>query len=399
MKKSFLLFLTLLFFLSPPWDFSQGAPSADISNRDTNMTQAVDKERTKNPYQVTGESLVLLITRMVDFSKQGSSIVFERRSGQLFVKQSPVAHALIENILKELRRAAFRQVEIEARFVTVSSQNFKGLGVDFAGLNAALSKAGFVFGTAAMGTILAPAAGSFSGTSFLDFPDVTGFGTTPLGQQLSFVTRSSKVDFKTVYDALETLGEVNTLSAPKITVFNNQRAHIRIEKVENYVGKLDSSFVSQTTVGGAATTPVVNTEAEINQARSGTLLDVTPTVNQDKTITLELHPQFVSADLSNTQSITNVTGGARFANTVTLPVFKSQTIDTTITVPDGGFAVMGGLIQDTDDKDYQYVPGLGKVPYVKRLFSNEQVKRTKSYLLIFVQAKEKGYRDVEKQNV
>lgn len=389
MKRKILCLASLAFFLTRTGP-SPAAPPPEISSREAQVQQVVRHEEPQSPYQVTGESIVLLLSKMVNFSLPGSSIVFERRSGQLFVKQTPAGHAMIENLLAELRRAAFRQVEIEARFVTVSAKDFRGVGVDFAGLNAALSKAGIVLGTAALGTPLAPAAGAFAGSTFLDFADTTGFGSTPLGQQLSFFGRSSKIDFRTVYDALETEGEVNTLSAPKITVFNNQRAHIRIEKIESYVSEVNATLASQAV--GANFVAIVQTEAQVEQAQSGTILDVTPTVNQDGTITLELRPQFVTVDLTTTQTITNVTGGQTFPNTVTLPVFKGQEIRTTVTIPDGGVAVMGGLVQDEEDLREERVPFFGRIPLVGKAFSNEQVKRKQSYLLIFVQAREKGYR-------
>ena len=145
-------------------------------------------------------------------------------------------------------------------------------------------------------------------------------------------------------------------------------------------------------------TAIVNTEAEVEQARSGTILDVTPTVNQDGTITLELHPQYVSVDLSNAQAVTNRNGSTSFTNSVTLPVYKSQEINSTVTIPDGGVAVMGGLVQDTEDNEINRTPHFGKVPVVGNLFKNEQLKRTKSYLLIFVQARQIGYHDGKKKN-
>ena len=366
------------------------APS-EISTRDTRVTQVVRNADTKNPYQVTGESLVFLLTRMVDLGVPGSSIVFERRSGQIFIKQTQAGHAMVEKILSDLRHAAFRQVEIEARFLTVSSQDFRGVGIDFAALNAALTKAGIVIGTAGLG---APAL-AVVGASAIDFPDITGSGPSALGQQLSFFGHSKRLDFQAVYDALQTQGEVNTLSAPKIMVFNNQRAHIRIERIENYVAEINSSLASQGTGGAAAA--IVQTEAEVRQAQSGTILDVLPTLNVDGTITLELHPQFVTANLSQTQTVSNITGGKSFPNSVTLPVFKGQEIDTTVTIPDGGVAVMGGLIQDQEDKHVESVPLFDKVPILGKLLSSDQVRRTKSYLLIFIQAREKGYSH-EKEN-
>ena len=385
-------FFSVFFIASVFFQASLGAaPPDEITTRDTEVTQVVKPTEMKNPYQLSGEALVNLMSKMVDFSLPSSNIIFERRSGQLFIKQTPANHGHIENILADLRRAAFRQVEIEARFVTVSSQNFKGVGVDFAGVNAALTESGIVIGTAGLGTPLVPAAGTFN--SFLDFPTVTGFGSSPLGQQLSFIAKSQKVDFSSVYDALEHLGEVNALSAPKLTVFNSQRAQIKIETVQNYVSKIDSTLTGRT-IG--VTVAVVETTVKISQAHSGTILDVTPTVNQNGTVTLELQPQNVTADLTGTQSIRNVTGSSAFDNSVTLPIFKSQEINTTVTIPNGGFAVMGGLITDDDQLNDQRIPYFYKVPLLGSLLSNRQTTRRKSYLLIFVQARVKGYGGDEK---
>ena len=385
MKSPRLFFLWALLGVCLSAESALGVPPAEISNRETAVTQAVKNEDLRNPYQISGQAIVLLLNKMVDFTMPGSNVVFERRTGQIFVKQTPANHAVIEEVLGDLRRAAFRQVEIEARFVTISSMDFQGSGIDFAGLNTALSHAGVVIGTAGLGTAVAPAAGTF--LTGAQFPDVTGFGSSPLGQQLSFFGQTSKVDFRMIYDALETLGELNTLSAPKITVFNNQRAHIRIEKLENYVAEIDTKLSTSGTTG----TPIAESEVDIRTARSGTILDVTPTINYNGTITLEVRPQFVTVDLTSSQSITNVTGGATFPNSVTLPVFKSQDINTTITVPDRGFAVMGGLIQDDENVTRQRVPFFAAIPGAGKMLSNEQIKRTKSYLVIFIQARQKGY--------
>ncbi len=73
-----------------------------------------------------------------------------------------------------------------------------------------------------------------------------------------------------------------------------------------------------------------------------------------------------------------------------LPVFVSQSIDTYLTIPNGGVAVLGGLITESEAKTFQKVPFFGDIPWIgKLLFTQKQDDDTKSYLLIFIKAKTK----------
>ncbi len=45
-------------------------------------------------------------------------------------------------------------------------------------------------------------------------------------------------------------------------------------------------------------------------------------------------------------------------------------MNTTVNVPDGGTAVVGGFTQSSEARNEFGTPGLGKVPYLGRLFRN-----------------------------
>jgi general secretion pathway protein D len=168
------------------------------------------------------------------------------------------------------------------------------------------------------------------------------------------------------------------LAAPSITVFNNQRANITIEKNQFYISRIDSSFSNE-----GSDDLIVAQDPDVDIARSGTILDVTPTIHDDGTITLELHPHYVRVDLSNTQDIENASGIT--SNSVTLPVYVSQEINTTVTIDNGGVIVLGGLIAEKENNLYDKVPILGDIPLIgKALFQNNQAKNVKTHLLMFV---------------
>ncbi len=360
-------------------------PPDEITSFEAVATQSISVDDVTAPYTITGESLVNIIHGMVDFDYvKGADIVFNRRTGQIFVKQTPSNHAIIEQIINQMRSASFQQVEIEARLVTVEATDFKGLGIDLGGFDYTAEHKGRQFGTEVPHD--SSTVNTFS--SFDSF--VNSLNDTTYGGQFSFLALGSDFDLGSFIDALESRTEVNVLSSPKITVFNNQRAHLKIEKRQNFISEIDANFDSVEDATFASV--FFQLETKVRQAQSGTILDVTPLVNSDGTIGLELHPMYVTADLtSNVESITNITGGDTFTNPIVLPIFVSQAIDTYLTIPNGGVAVLGGLITEEEAKEFNKVPFFGDIPWIgKLLFTQEKTEDKRAYLLIFIKAKVKN---------
>ena len=379
MKRVLSFFAIVLLVIQTAGPVFAVAPE-DIQSFESVATQSISEEDLTSPYLVTGESLVNIIQGMIDFDVAGSSIVFNRRTGQIFVKHTPTDQLKIEKIIRSLRSATFKQVEIEARLATVQATDFSGFGIDLADFNYETSYDGTQLGTRI------PLNGSDEGT-FANFESfVNALNDTTSGGQFSFAATGSNFNINAFIDALESVTEVNTLAAPKIAVFNNQRAHLKIEKRENFISEIDASF--DTTSNVASSSIFFQIETKVRQAQSGTILDVTPTINSDGTIGLELHPTFVTADLTtNVKSITNLSGGNSFDNPLTLPIFVSQSIDTYLTIPNGGVAVLGGLITEEETKDFKKVPFFGDIPWIgDKFFTQEQLTDEQQYLLIFIKA-------------
>ena len=337
MRRLFHCFLIVaVCFISVPPLY--GIDVENISSIESISTQSVGGDDIISPYHITGESLVQLMQKMVNFDISGSNIIFNRRTGQIFIRNTPSNHDTIETILSDLRSAQYRQVEIEARIITVSATDIDDIGLDFLEWNAVSSHKNTDFGTL---TEL----NSGQNLSAIDFPNVTDAAGNDLGGQLSFAAQGSSFSIDAFIDALKSYAEINTLSAPHLIVANNQRANIRIEKAQYYVQSVKTD----------ADSTQVAVDPEIGVASSGTILDVTPTINSDGTISLELHPQFVRVDISNTQTV-NVAGPSLLDDesqpSVTLPVFTVQSTDTTITIENGGVALIGGLIEEREEYDY-----------------------------------------------
>lgn len=372
-KINFLLLLVGFTFLS---SFAFAQAIDDRPSVEQITTQSINGGAYSSNYSLTGENLVALIEKMGDFSKPGSAIVFNRWTGQVFVKNTQKEHQLIDTIISTIRESQSRQVEIEARIMTVRGSYFSQKGLDFAGLDFLTTHQK----TKTFGTDPILGDGVFS--TFTQFQDLVDGSGNPTGGQFSFTALSRRFQISTLIDFLDRNGELNTLAAPKLTVFNNQRAHIKIAQAESYIREL--------TVTSDVAAQSVATEMEVDVAQSGTVLDVVPTINRDGTITLEIHPQFVTADLSRTQ-VVNVAGTGTINSDaqpfVSLPVYTNQSIDTTVTVEDGGVLVLGGLIEEFETNNLQQVPGVSKVPLVGNLFKNKKEGREKVHLVIFLRAR------------
>ena len=70
--------------------------------------------------------------------------------------------------------------------------------------------------------------------------------------------------------------------------------------------------------------------------------------------------------------------------TVQLPTFSFTTVSTTVSVPDGGTVLLGGIKRLREGRNESGVPMLSKLPYVNRLFKNVGIGRETQSLMLMV---------------
>ena len=102
-------------------------------------------------------------------------------------------------------------------------------------------------------------------------------------------------------------------------------------------------------------------------------LGVTPRINGDDSITMDLSPEL-------DDTIGNVTG----PNGESIPIVTTQTVLTQVTVADGETLVIGGLVRKNESQNTKETPLLSKIPIIGQLFRSDQRSLTNSELLIFV---------------
>lgn len=186
-------------------------------------------------------------------------------------------------------------------------------------------------------------------------------------------------DFSGVINLLETQGNAQVLSSPRVTAINNQKAVIKVGSDEYYVtGVSSSSNLSDTTGTGTGITRDVPIP-ELEPFFSGIALDVTPQINVDGDVILHVHPS-VSETTELSKSI-NLGGGSSF----TLPSAQTniRESDTIIKARNGEIVVIGGLMQSSISDNESKVPVLGSVPLFGKLFTNiSKVERKKELIIL-----------------
>lgn len=185
-------------------------------------------------------------------------------------------------------------------------------------------------------------------------------------------------DFSGVINLLETQGNAQVLSSPRVTAINNQKAVIKVGSDEYYVTGVNSS----SSVTGNDNGDVTSVDVPIPTLEpffSGIALDVTPQINVDGDVILHVHPS-VSETTELSKSI-SVSGQAPYS----LPSAQTniRESDTIIKARNGEIVVIGGLMQSTISDSESKVPVLGSVPLLGKLFTNiSKVERKKELIIL-----------------
>lgn len=186
-------------------------------------------------------------------------------------------------------------------------------------------------------------------------------------------------DFSGVINLLETQGNAQVLSSPRVTAINNQKAVIKVGSDEYYVtGVSSSSNLTDTTGTGTGITRDVPIP-ELEPFFSGIALDVTPQINVDGDVILHVHPS-VSETSELSKSI-NLGGTSSY----TLPSAQTniRESDTIIKARNGEIVVIGGLMQSTISDNESKVPVLGSVPLLGKLFTSiSKIERKKELIIL-----------------
>ena len=265
-------------------------------------------------------------------------VKFDERTNTIVVTDIPPVLFQIKMVIERIDQPE-QQVLIETRIVETKLERDENLGIDWsdtASVTQTASSFGSSFPFVADGTYGA------LGDRFFATP-TTKSNTITLGT-LTGPALSATIN------ALKQRTDTKIVSNPTLAVMNNQEAKIHIgEEFPVPTFSVDPS-TGNTTISG------------FDSKTLGTVLSVTPHVNPNREVLVDLQPQIIAFS----SNVTFSTGGS---SSVSLPRFTSQTVKTQVRVDDGQTVAIGGLVKETDVKQVTRVPILGDLPIFGALFT------------------------------
>ncbi|WP_301100636.1 secretin N-terminal domain-containing protein [Propionivibrio sp.] len=292
--------------------------------------------------------------------QDGRAVIVNQGSGVVLVKAFPADIRSVENYLRITQLIVERQVMLEAKIIEVELNEEFQSGVNwnqFGGSNNRFAqgvmqpgtvlnttnRAGFDATTnlaqSGAGAVTAPGVGILPGVGGIAAATKLGSGFFGLAFQ--------SANFAALLNFLETQGNVQVLSSPRIASINNQMAVLKVGVDEFFVTNVSS------TVNSSGTSNVTTPSITLQPFFSGIALDVTPQIDGENNIVLHVHPSI--SVVKAKQTIIDLGTLGQF----TLPLANSAVneTDSVVRVQDGNIVAIGGLMKQEQASDANGLPG------------------------------------------
>ena len=266
--------------------------------------------------------------------------IIDKNSGLVTITATKQQLDRVAKYIKKLNERMHKEVTIDVRIYSVTLSKSHSTGINWNNFSLSLNNGQYNQATQSFGAI---------STAVTSSNIVAG----------SSIFKATKFNISGLLDFLSKNGQVNSISNPKITTLNNQKAIINIGQVKNF------------------TFNQVTTDSNGNQAISqvagskfiGILLDITPQISSNNMIMMRINPSISDYDGTSNSKI---------------PDTIEKKLNTIIRVPDGDTLILGGLITDETRLESGGVPVLKEIPVVKYLFSYKDKMTTRKELVFVI---------------
>ncbi|ACA15700.1 general secretion pathway protein D [Methylobacterium sp. 4-46] len=171
-------------------------------------------------------------------------------------------------------------------------------------------------------------------------------------------------DFHVVLNALRGVTRVNVLSSPNITVLDNRTARLQIGDQVPIVKQSGQSAL-------AGNAPILN---QIELKDTGVILSVTPRVNKNGLVVLDINQEVSDVVPTTTSNINS-------------PTIRQRRVATSVAVSDGHSLAIGGMVQEKAQIGTEALPVLGDLPVIGPAFRNKSDLRVRTELIVFLRPK------------
>lgn len=261
-------------------------------------------------------------------------VVASKANNALLIRATPTVYDSIEATLLRLDTAPW-QVLIEATIAEVALNDQLQYGVQ-AFIEANSFAFGFGTGVNVVPNALAP------GFSFL------------------FTPGSSRI----AIDALSRVTDVKVLSSPSVVVLDNSEAVLTVGD--------EVPITTRTASTLEANDPFASLNT-IEYRDTGVILQVRPRINSNQAVSLEI-----------AQEVSRVNQAATSAEAELTPTITQRKITSRVSVQSGQTVVLGGLIQDSEERARDRVPVLGEIPVIGNLFGSTSTRNNRTELIVFI---------------
>jgi len=308
-----------------------GEKAAELTNK------APEKQNVPKTSTPTGEAEVANVGEV--------RIISDVANNSVIVVATPQEYEVILPVIKQLDLLPL-QVLIDATIVSVKLTDSLKYGIQWF-LDHGGSSISSGNDAATLGSIAAASAAAFTSGG------------------LTAIYNSGVVN--ALLSAQANKGNVNIISSPSLMVLNNQEAKINVgDQVPIQTGTLGSVVGSGGTTG--ATTAI---QSSIQYKDTGVTLEVTPRVNANGMVIMEIKQTVSSAVKTETGVNTS-------------PTIQKKEIESSVAVQDSETIVLGGLIDNNNSNAIGGIPWLNELPWIGPLFGNTDRENIKNELVVLI---------------
>lgn len=268
------------------------------------------------------------------------AILADEQHNALLIQATPNEYAQIEKMLQKLDILP-SQVLVEATIVEVTLSDEFSLGLEW------YFKSGAVA----------------DGKNGLGRIDLGGAGIASLTPGFSYSLADNAGNIRAVLNTLASDSRLRVISSPSLMVLDNTSATIDVGDQVPIRTSESSSIAS------AGSDSIIT--STIQYRDTGVKLQVTPRVNNSKTIIMEIAQNVSTVDQTKTSGIDS-------------PTINQRNIQTTVAVKSGETIVLGGLIREDKQDSASGVPFLRKLPVLGKVFSAESQRTDRTELLVLI---------------
>lgn len=339
---------------------NSGGTNSSSATTQNNSTAKVSGHSDADFWAETEKSLTQILAAHARKPNNKGEFSIDKQAGIVTLFGDQQQQDAIADYFNQLRRKAYAQVLIDARIIEVELDDSYQSGIDWSG----------AFGSA--------------------FKGAANFGTqSVINTNGTFTAGVFGTNFSTLINLVQTFGTTRVLSAPRVTVLNNQTAVMKVATNQVYF-ITQAQFTTTTNASGASVTTNPVYTSTPRTVPVGLVMTVQPSIDlATGRVAMTLRPtvsrvvgQVNDPSINLNAAVTGVAASVQSQ----IPVLAVREMDSVIQLRSGEIAVLGGLMQDSSINQDQGVPLLGELETIGGLFKSRNNAGKTSELIILLRA-------------